>query len=335
MATTTNISWTDHTFNAWIGCSKVSPGCTHCYAAAQDKLRKWTPSGWGPGKPRRRTSLSNWREPLKWNRVRFGQCLGCGHRGPMHTIPPAGGITHCPHCKVNGKVIDVRPRVFCASLADWLDDEVPIEWLADLLALIHECSELDWQLLTKRPENLRPRMHEVLNFLPSNNNITLHEARARTMAIGFLEDLGAPDACLHNVWVGTTVENQEYADRRIPKLLDIPAAVHFISVEPMLEPMQYYRDVWFRWLVFPDPARRWTICGGESGPHRRQFEIRWAEALADQCTRARIPFFMKQDSALHSGQQGRIPDALWHRKEFPTVAWASLPPPQLQPAAHS
>lgn len=296
MATTTNISWTDHTFNPWIGCTKVSPGCTHCYADARDKLRKWTPAGWGPGKPRRRTSEANWREPLKWNRAR----------------------------KLMSHQMDAgpRPRVFCASLADWLDDEVPIDWLADLLALIHECSQLDWQLLTKRPENLRPRMHEVLNLLPSGNNVTPQEARARTMAIGFLEDLGAPDTCLHNVWVGTTVENQEYADRRIPHLLDIPAAVHFISVEPMLEPMHYYRHVWFRWFVFPDPAnaRRWTICGGESGPHRRPFEIQWAQALADQCARTGKPFFMKQDAALRSGQQGRIPDALWHRKEFPTVA---------------
>jgi hypothetical protein len=123
------IEWTDHTFNPWIGCTKVSPGCAHCYAETEDKRRGWTAEGWGKGKPRKRTSAAYWKQPLKWNRDQLFECDECGKR----FLSPVTGPVCCGFIPNR-----VRPRVFCASLADWLDDEVPIEWLADLLALIHD-----------------------------------------------------------------------------------------------------------------------------------------------------------------------------------------------------
>lgn len=108
MGQNTNIEWTDHTFNAWIGCTKVSPGCANCYAATQDNFRKWTPAGWGKGKPRKRTSESNWKEPLKWNGIAsamhkeaafFMKQMG-GSRKPFPAIPDDLMIRQFPACPV-------------------------------------------------------------------------------------------------------------------------------------------------------------------------------------------------------------------------------------------
>lgn len=121
------IEWTDFTFNGWIGCTRISPGCDNCYAAAQDKFRGWTAEGWGPGKPRRRTSESNWKQPLRWNKVAV-----------------ASGV---------------RARVFCSSLADVFDNEAPDEWRVDLAKLIVSTPMLDWQLLTKRIGNAAQMLH--------------------------------------------------------------------------------------------------------------------------------------------------------------------------------
>src|SRR5476651_1545431 len=106
------IGWTDHTFNPWIGCQKVSPGCDHCYAEAQNKFRKWNGGTWGPHAPRKRTSEANWRKPLQWNAA--------------------------------AKAAGVRAKVFCASLADWLDNKAPREGRADLANLICATPNLDW-----------------------------------------------------------------------------------------------------------------------------------------------------------------------------------------------
>lgn len=124
MGRDSGIAWTDDTFNPWIGCTKVGPGCDNCYAEAQDGHRKWTPEGWGAGKPRKRTTAS-WKNPVKWNRE-----------------AEASGI---------------RRRVFCASLADVFDNEIDPSWRDDLFALIRETPMIDWILLTKRIGNV-PKM---------------------------------------------------------------------------------------------------------------------------------------------------------------------------------
>lgn len=118
----TTISWTDYTFNPWVGCTKVSAGCAHCYAEALVVDRfKW--DVWGPGKPNRRTSAANWRKPLAWNR--------------------------------NAEADGVQRKVFCGSLCDWAEDRPELEaWRADLFAVIDATPYLTWQLLTKRAERL-------------------------------------------------------------------------------------------------------------------------------------------------------------------------------------
>ncbi len=247
------ISWTDHTFNPWIGCTKVSPGCANCYAATQDKFRKWTPEGWGAGKPRKRTSASNWNEPRRWNRLQ--ETSGAVHHGAA------------------------RPRVFCASLADWLDDEVPIEWLADLLALVRKTPHLDWLLLSKRPQNWATRLNEVVAW-----------AMARDIHIAPVMQwlTGTPPA---NVWIGTTVEDQQRADERIPELVNIPARVRFLSCEPLLGPVNLSMRTHRMEMA---PGIHWVICGGESGPGARPMHPDWARSLRDQCAAAGVAFHFKQ-----------------------------------------
>ena len=124
MGKSTAIEWTDHTFNPWWGCEKVSPACDHCYAEAWAK-RTGQSELW-QGK-RRRTRPENWAKPLRWNRQSAGA--------------------------------DQRARVFCASLADVFDNKVPSRWRDDLWTLIRESPSLDWQMLTKRPQNTRVQSH--------------------------------------------------------------------------------------------------------------------------------------------------------------------------------
>ncbi|MDR2981891.1 MAG: phage Gp37/Gp68 family protein [Puniceicoccales bacterium] len=253
-----------YTFNPWIGCTKVSAGCGFCYAEAQDRFRNWTPEGWGPGRPRRRTNKLYWENPLVWNQ-------GARNKG-------------------------VRLKVFCASLADWLDHEVPIEWLADLLDLIRRTPHLDWLLLTKRPENFKERMLAALRH--NENNGGSEELHA------WLLDwvTGTPPS---NVWIGTTVENQEMADKRIPELLDIPAKVHFLSCEPMLGHVTISNFVESEILAYagsspefdcwqPHPSKKWVICGGASGTQEQPFCVEFADDLRRQCKASGVPFFMKQ-----------------------------------------
>lgn len=125
MSANSKIEWTDHTFNPWIGCTEISPGCANCYAAAQDKFRRWTPEGWGG--PRRRTSAANWALPMRWNAQ--AKAFKAQH----------------------GR----RQRVFCASLADVFDNAVDPAWRVDLFKLIAATPNLDWLVLTMRIGNVR------------------------------------------------------------------------------------------------------------------------------------------------------------------------------------
>lgn len=265
MGETTGISWTDHTFNPWIGCTKVSAGCKNCYAERENNFRKWNGGTWGKGAPRKLTGQANWRKPLQWDRAAAKE--------------------------------GVRRRVFCASLADVFDAEVDDVWRDDLFFLIDSTPNLDWLLLTKRPEIARQYLAE--------------EAREPRP----------------NVWLGTTVENQAAADDRIPFLLQIPAAVRFLSCEPLLGPVD--ASLWLRdplhccWNcgteIFRgygnsyedersllgscvrcnsslDGTRKidWVIAGGESGPGARPAHPDWFRTLRDQCAAAGVAFHFKQ-----------------------------------------
>lgn len=249
------IEWTDHTFNPWIGCEKVSPGCKNCYAEAYDKRvggvpkAQRNPNGngeaelrWGPKAPRTRTSAAYWRQPLKWNDAAISAPLG------------------------------VRPRVFCASLADVFEDRTElVPWREDLFGLIAATPHLDWLLLTKRPEN-------IARLWPG-----LYRRES------LLTQCPPPSAnAWPNVWLGTTAENQEEADRRLPHLQALDASVLFVSVEPQLELVQ------LRKAIVTGRAIDWLICGGESGHGARPFDVHWARSLREECSALSIAFFMKQ-----------------------------------------
>lgn len=254
----TKIEWADYTFNPWVGCSKVSPACKNCYAegwAKRSGLVKW-----GDQAERRRTSEANWRQPLKWNK--------------------------------QAKKAGERRRVFCASLADVFEDHSTIMpgWRADLGRLILDTPNLDWLLLTKRPEN-------VMRLAPDF----------------WIYFGGVISGFPKNVWIGTTVENQEMADKRIPELLKIPAAVRFLSVEPMLGPIDLLMSVnGYDRHGYRKPFHKalhdlhWVIVGGESGPNSRTTQIEWLDGLIWQCRMAQIPVFVKQLGAAFSDPENGI-----------------------------
>lgn len=242
----TKIQWATHTFNPWEGCTKVSPGCANCYAEARN--HRFGADNWGKGKPRRRTSKANWSKPHRWN-----------NEDPY--------------------TAQYRARVFCASLADWLDDEVPIAWLADLLKLIHDTPNLDWLLLTKRPENWRSRVEAAgdSHFDHGDRNVT-----------GWLQDWWKCGFAPPNVWIGTSVEDQIRANQRRESFGLIPARVHFVSYEPALGPVD-----WRGW-EFADQI----ICGGESGKNSRPCDIRWFRDTRDWCRKNGVKVFVKQLGSL-------------------------------------
>ena len=295
MAERSNIEWCDATFNPWIGCTKVSPACDHCYAERDFDLRRHVVQ-WGAGQARKRTGDDNWKKPGRWNKQRFVTC-GCGFRGTIDEL-----TTDAVHgCNLQFK--PARRRVFCASLADVFDNEVPLQWRRDLFDMIAATPNLDWLLLTKRIGNAKTMMADALHLNPAA------QAEGRIWP-------------LPNVWLGATICNQDEADRDIPKLLDVPAAVRFLSVEPMLGPidlklMQYEdsneRDGDGR--IIANTRRRglhWVICGGESGPHARPMHPHWARDLRDQCEAAGVPFLFKQwgewlprSACYHRFQNGR------------------------------
>jgi protein gp37 len=221
MGQATGIEWCDHTYNPWMGCTKVSPTCDHCYAEAQED-RRYGRVSWGGS--RRRTSEGTRRAPYSWDR-------GAAAAGR-------------------------RRRVFCMSLGDFWDNQVPDGWRTEALNIIRECRNLDWLVLTKRPQN-------VAKMLPAD---------------------WEPHGWSH-VWLGATVENMTEAQRRIPILLKVSAHVHWLSVA--LEPLDLRQ-----WL---GRGVDWIVVGGETGSKdARCMEPDWARDLLDQCQDQGAAFFMKQ-----------------------------------------
>lgn len=217
------ISWTHHTFNPWIGCTKISEGCDHCYAERDWDHRKHLVK-WGHGKKRHRTSRANWLQPIRWD--------------------------------VEAQRTGKRRRVFCASLADIFDPEVPDAWRSDLFALIKRCPNLDWMLLTKRSGFMD---EYFINF----------------------RDQQWP---WPHVALGVSVESQNTVFRA-DELALIPAARRFISFEPMIEPIKCNP-----WMWRADEV----IVGGESGPGARPLYPDMVRSVRDACMARGVSFCFKQ-----------------------------------------
>lgn len=283
MGEKTLIEWATHTLNPWWGCQRVSPGCQNCYAETLDKrvgggvdptdgVKKLR---WGPTAPRIRTSLANWRKAFAWN-------AAAEKAGERH-------------------------RVFCASMADVFEDR-PLDredldaWRFDLFVLIRMTPHLDWLLLTKRPENVLQLLERCARrhgpragggYTTSDTNWD----ETRLMLHQWIN--GKPPA---NVWVGTTVEDQQRANERIPELLKVPARVRFLSCEPLLEPVNLDRAVavpggepcGLKCAKERGVGIDWIIIGGESGGKARPFNVEWARSLMRQGFSAGVSVFVKQ-----------------------------------------
>lgn len=200
-----------------------------------------------------------------------------------------------------------RRRVFF-SLGDPFEDREELTApLSRLWNLALYSNWLDFLLLTKRPENVVKRLKDVWAY-----------QKAHLLRDGCLSDWIEGVRPPRNIWLGVSAENQEYADRRIPILLDIPAAVRFVSGEPLLGPIDFRKVPGFN-RVGLDLSKWWIIVGGESGPNRRPCEVEWIADIARQCRSAGVPVFVKQDAGPRDGMQGRIPDDLWALKQFPAA----------------
>ncbi|MEM1225967.1 MAG: phage Gp37/Gp68 family protein [Planctomycetota bacterium] len=259
MAENSGIEWTDNTFNPWMGCTKVSPACKNCYAE-RDFDHRYQKVKWGPSGTRVVTTDANWRKPIKWNR--------------------------------EAEETGTRKRVFCASLADVFEDwqgpmvdNKGIQLFEDepngvaghvctptsmwhvrlrLFNLILETPFLDWLLLTKRPEN-------SLDMWPADPRW----------------DEGVPRS-FDNVWLGTSIENQEWTDKRLRFLREAKELqmvnTTFVSAEPLVGPID----------LGDNHELDWVITGGESGPDARPCDLDWFRSLRDQCEATNTPFHFKQ-----------------------------------------
>lgn len=295
MGTETKIQWTDHTFNPWRGCTKVHEGCQFCYAEAGSKRNPNTLGIWGNDGTRVVAIDSTWNEPLKWNR----------------------------QAEKEGR----RHRVFCASLADIFEDwqgpihdhrgtiVTQIQGACEvqltmhnlrhrLFALIDQTPMLDWQILTKRPEN-------ILRMWPEKNVPTVTSPKS-------VEYQWTKNARRSNVWLGTSVSMQKHLEVQIAPLLQCRnlAPALFVSAEPLLESIDL--EPWMQYPPLTENYKmtfgmnewrgiNWLIIGGESGVHARPFDIRWARSIIEQCRSAGVPVFMKQ---LGSHTVGPDPDSI-------------------------
>lgn len=292
MSARTKIEWCDRTFNGWIGCTKVSQACDHCYAEINTAARALKVK-WAPGARRYRTVASNWKHPEDWNKQTFWECKDCGFRG----TPKDFDKKHRTCASTQYTV--TRQRVFSMSLGDWLDNEVPIEWLVDFLDLVRRTPNLDWLLLTKRSGIWSRRIKAAIDYCDSDDPCEL-----RTWLWAWING-NAPA----NVWIGATVANQAEADRDVPKLLMVPAAIRFLSIEPMLGPIKldflwmlpelsaWYKDgriSGHHQLAGVSKGLDWIVAGAESGSRARPSHPDWFRNLRDQCVPASLPFLFKQ-----------------------------------------
>lgn len=299
MADQSKIEWTDATWNPIAGCSPVSPGCAHCYAATMARRLE-----------------------------AMGQEKYAGTAERRGKVNVFTGVVRLDERALPLPLEWLRPRrIFVSSMSDLFHERVPDEWIARVFAVMALCPDHTFQVLTKRPERMadffrapQPWIASEIRLriegLPHNSRwrreANRYGATARAIETGRFEGCGTAAWPLENVWLGTSVEDQERADERIPWLLQTPAAVRFLSCEPLLGPVSLAAD-WMH-LRCPRCGRHepycecdgprgeyglpplidWVIAGGESGPRARPVHPAWVRGLLRQCQAAGVPFFFKQ-----------------------------------------
>lgn len=303
MSKETKIEWADSTVNFWSGCTKVSAGCAHCYAEALSNRKLGNIGGWGKGAARKRHQ-SAFTDAVRLNKKPW-VCERCG------VAQNAGGVGwnhantgYCSACK-SEEVRFHRRRVFSLSLGDWLDPEVPIEWLAEMLDTIRRCDQLQWLLVTKRPELFEKRLAEVLWHKRMHTGERSEVDEPKFYLGDWVSSWLASNPPTH-VMVLTSVEDQRAADERIPALLRIPAAKRGLSCEPLLGPVDFPQAAPCGYYCDHDeyggghrPGHglsgiNWVIVGGESGAEARPCAMDWIAEIQRQCVGAAVPVFVKQ-----------------------------------------
>ncbi len=331
-----NISWTDKVWNPVVGCSRVSAGCERCYAETFAARLE------AMGQARYKGLTVVGENGARWTRqVReVTEALGA----PLHWRKPA--------------------RVFVNSMSDLFHEGLRFEYIAAVFGVMAACPQHTFLVLTKRPERALEFFAWVEERATANGSTPVGICVAQAsqkLGVGspeFMPDLVAtwPSWPLSSVHLGVSVEDQANAEKRIPWLLGCPAAVRWISAEPLLGPI-VLREEWLHGKFIEckdetsdeetDPCRgcdgvpndglrsgdycgatrgpklAWSVVGGESGANHRAMDPAWADALVEQCEAARTAAFVKQDSGPKPGKQGRLSDATWARKEFPRVAEVS------------
>jgi protein gp37 len=279
----TKIEWTDEVFNPVTGCTKVSAGCKNCYA------ERIFPRGHTGSFSEVLCHLERLDQPLHWRKPR---------------------------------------RIFVCSMGDLFHPDVPEEFIDQVFAVMALCPQHTFQVLTKRPERMRvyfvnpADVRDRVSGAIIDARITPRNAlfRGQPSPAGIAEGIrkGWRPIQFPNVWLGVSCENQEAADERIPLLLQTPAAVRFVSVEPMLGPISFRWAKWDNWRDVNGCRRRvvneydgmrmldWIICGGESGPNARPINPDWARSLRDQCQAAVVPFFFKQWGEWREAKDGDL-----------------------------
>lgn len=279
MAENSKIEWTHHTINFWWGCAKVSPACANCYAEGQ--ADRFQGGLWGPDRARRVRIEAAAKEAMRYQRRAFKE-----------------GTSF---------------RIFSNSMSDFFEDRRDLDQpRMEALDVIRKTPNLHWLILTKRPEKIRELLNRVHTMIQADLivNSRTRFSDLRSWIYDWLENGNAPA----NVWLGTTVEDQEHADQRIPALLEVPAAIRFLSCEPLLGPVNLHRvrdpnpaiKIPGREITFDALSRKggialhdgvgldWVICGGESGLRARPMHPGWVQDLRDQCEESNVPFLFKQ-----------------------------------------
>lgn len=297
MSDGTKIEWTDATWNPITGCAVVSPGCTNCYAMQLAGTRlKHHPS---------RTGLTHNTKagPVWTGEVRFN---------PQWLDQPTRWI---------------KPRmIFVCAHGDLFAEGVEDIWLDQIFSVMACSQQHTFQVLTKRPERMR-------DYLTGK----LLEHRLANLQTRFTSPIPEPYRWPHmplpNVWLGVSVEDQKRADERIPILIDTPAAVRWISAEPLLGDVDLSRWLQFAGydtdLGISNPGLDWIVAGGESGPGARPMHPDWARSLRDQCANAHVPFFFKQWGNWHQTYDRDREDPDWQRcsevaRSTPKGRWLNL-----------
>lgn len=276
---TTTIEWTERTWNPIVGCSVQSPGCTNCYAMRFAGARL-------DGNP---------------SAPHYAGLTQSTKAGPVWT----GKVAMASDRTLTEPLRRRKPTMwFVNSMGDLFHPSVPDAWIDRVFAVMALAPQHTFQVLTKQAKRMREYFACAVSRDGSINSsthlpggiCTEREIRIRESTVPFLSvvlDASRPISFpLPNVWLGVSVEDQPRANERIPDLLATPAAVRFVSAEPLLGPVDFTK-------VFLNPfgfteTPRWIIVGGESGPGARPMHPDWARDIRDQCAEAGVPFFFKQ-----------------------------------------